>query len=72
MPFYDLKCDKCEKEFNVMAKMSEREDKLIKCPECGNNELSAVFNSVNIIQSRKSSDAPVCPNMDRCGGCRGF
>lgn len=70
MPFYDLKCDKCEEEFNIMAKMIEREEKLIKCPKCGSNELSTVFKSVNIVQSRKSN-APACPNIHKCGGCCG-
>ena len=70
MPFYDLKCDKCEEEFNIMAKMSEREQKLIKCPKCGNNELSTVYKSVNIVQSRKN-EAPACPNAHKCGGCCG-
>lgn len=68
MPFYDLKCKECGEEFNVMAKMSEREGKLIKCPGCGSAELEAVFSSVNIIQSRKS-EAPACPNAHVCNGC---
>lgn len=34
MPFYDLKCPKCGSEFNVMAKMSERENNQINCPDC--------------------------------------
>jgi len=68
MPFYDLKCSKCGHEFNVMAKMSERSEKLIKCPECGSNELEAVFKNVNIVQSRKSEGGE-CPNIHRCGGC---
>lgn len=67
MPFYDLKCKKCGEEFNVMAKMSERDQKTIKCPKCSNNELETVFKSVNIVQSRKSSDAPACPNAHVCG-----
>jgi putative FmdB family regulatory protein len=69
MPFYDLKC-KCGHEFNVMAKMSDREHKLIQCPECGNNELETVYKSVNIVQSRKSG-AQDCPNAHKCGGCCG-
>lgn len=68
MPFYDLKCSKCEKEFNIMASMSQREKKEIKCPECGSNELETVFKNLNVIQSRKSSPAE-CPNRHVCGGC---
>lgn len=68
MPFYDLKCAKCNEEFNVKASISERENKLIECPRCGSKELDPVFKNVNIIKSR-NSDAPRCPNIDACGGC---
>lgn len=71
MPFYDLKCKNCEEEFNIMAKMSDRDQKLIKCPKCGSVELETVFKNVNIVQSRKSSDGPACPNAHVCGGCCG-
>jgi putative FmdB family regulatory protein len=71
MPFYDLRCTACSEEFNVMAKMSEREQKLIKCPKCGSTELEAVFSNVNIVQSRKTPEMPACPNAHKCNGCCG-
>jgi len=67
MPFYDLKCE-CGEVFNIRASMSERENKLIKCPKCGSNNLEAVFTGVNIVRDRKSA-AVECPNYHRCGGC---
>lgn len=71
MPFYDLKCG-CGEVFNIMASMSDRENKRIRCPKCGSNELEAVFLNFNIIQSRKSSSNE-CPNAHRCGSscCHG-
>lgn len=71
MPFYDLKCG-CGEEFNIMASMSDRENKRISCPKCGSNELEAVFLNFNIIQSRKSVSNE-CPNAHRCGSncCHG-
>jgi len=70
MPFYDLKCKNCGKEFNIMAKMSERENKLVKCPDCGDSELETIYKSVNVVQSRKP-EAPACPNAHICGAnCR--
>lgn len=66
MPFYDLKCS-CGEEFNIMASMSDRENKRIKCPKCGSTELEAVFTNVNIVQPKKSGAAE-CPNYHRCGG----
>ncbi len=65
MPFYDLKCG-CGEVFNIMASMSDRENKKILCPKCGSNELEADFLNFNIIQSRKSSGNE-CPNAHRCG-----
>ncbi len=72
MPFYDLKC-KCGEEFNIMASMSDRENKRIKCPKCGSSDkLEAIFSKVNIVQSRKSASSE-CPNAHVCGGncCHG-
>lgn len=70
MPFYDLKCSKCNNEFNIMAKMSERENNQIRCPQCGSYDLEAIFKNVNIIQSKKSNSGE-CPNKHVCGGCCG-
>lgn len=71
MPFYDLKCG-CGAEFNAMASMSDRENKRIRCPKCGSNDLKTVFSNVNIVQTRKSG-ANECPNAHRCGSncCHG-
>ncbi len=67
MPFYDLKCPECGSEFNIMARMSERENNQINCPQCGNNHLETVFKNINIIQSRKERAAE-CPHSHICGG----
>ncbi|TYQ15307.1 UNVERIFIED_CONTAM: putative FmdB family regulatory protein [Acetivibrio alkalicellulosi] len=68
MPFYDLKCKKCGNEFNIMAKMSDRSENLIKCPVCANNILEPIFKNVNIIKSKNSTNND-CPNIHKCGGC---
>jgi len=69
MPFYDLKCS-CGEVFNVMASMSDRENKRIRCPKCGSDQLEAVYTNVNIVRSAKSSHDE-CQNAHRCGsgGC---
>lgn len=69
MPSYDLKCQ-CGNEFNVSAKMSDRENKLIQCPVCGSKDLQAVFKSIGIIHSRKSPERAACANAHVCGGCQ--
>jgi putative FmdB family regulatory protein len=68
MPFYDFKCANCSADFEIMAKMSQKEDKSIKCPECGSTNLSTLYGSFNVIQT-KNNDAPSCPHIDKCGGC---
>jgi len=74
MPFYDFRCE-CGNEFNVMARMSELEDRTIECPDCGSNDLQRVYGSINVISSlsRNASAAGgfECPNAHVCGAhCR--
>ena len=72
MPFYDFRCA-CGNEFNVMARMRELEERTIECPECGSNELSRVYGSINVsvIAAPGKKDAPACPNERICGSrCR--
>jgi len=35
MPFYDLCCPKCGKEYNIPATIAEKTEKRIPCPDCG-------------------------------------
>lgn len=69
MPFYDMRCKECGEEFNVMSKMSDMEQKRIKCPKCGNNELERVFGNINVIRSGSKDIPDACPNAHKCGGC---
>lgn len=71
LPFYDLKCSKCLKEFNIKASIKEKEEKQIKCPFCGSQELETIFSGINIITSKKN-EHPACPNAGSCGGCCGI
>ena len=68
MPFYDLHCPVCDKDYNIYASMSDKAEKRIACPECGSHDLETVFKgSPAFIKSRK---APECPNKHICGaGC---
>ena len=68
MPFYDLHCAECDKEFNILASVSAKLDKLIECPECGSRELKTVYKGAPTYI--KSSKMPECPNISACRGCR--
>ena len=65
MPFYDFRCE-CGNEFNIMARMSELENKTIECPDCGSNDLQRVYGNINLVSSLKSKE-PQCPNAHICG-----
>ena len=69
MPFYDLRCAECDKEFNIAAKISEKSEKRIPCPECGSFELETVYKGAPAYI--KGSKTPECPNSRACGssGC---
>lgn len=71
MPFYDLSCTDCNKEFNVSASISDRTEKRIACPECGSNNLKAVFKSANLFIKMGKEKESECPNRHICGsGCQ--
>ena len=69
MPYYDLYCPSCDKEYNIAAKMSDKIAKTIACPDCGSVELETVFKTAPAyIKSMKQAE---CPNRHVCGaGCR--
>jgi len=68
MPYYDLHCPKCDKEFNILASIADKTAKRIKCPECGSIDLKTVYKGAPAyIKGAKTSE---CPNRHVCGdGC---
>ena len=69
MPFYDLKCPSCDKEYNISASIADKIEKRVACPDCGSFELETVYKSgPAYIKNRKNND---CPNSHSCGtACR--
>ena len=45
MPTYDMRCNKCSYELEVVHKMSEPHP--VTCPECHSDELKQVITSLN-------------------------
>jgi len=69
MPFYDLSCPRCDKEYNIMASMKDKMEKRIPCPDCGSFDLITVYSGAPAYI--KAASAPACPNSHVCGaGCR--
>jgi len=67
MPFYDMKCKKCEFEFNVMATIEEKENKLIPCPGCGSKDLERVYTKSNISVKSRAAEATENCKCCSCG-----
>ena len=65
MPFYDFRCD-CGNEFNIMARMSDLDDKSIECPDCGSNNLQRIYGNINVLHSTTHKEFE-CPNAHICG-----
>ncbi|MCL2044845.1 MAG: hypothetical protein FWG88_00475 [Oscillospiraceae bacterium] len=43
MPYYDLRCPHCEKEYVINATITEKTEKTIACPDCKSTDLKTVF-----------------------------
>jgi len=72
MPFYDLYCANCDKEFNIMASMADKTNRRIPCPGCGSTDLETVYNSAPAFIKGGKETVPMCPNSRTCGSgnCR--
>ena len=67
MPFYDLHCVACDKDFNISATIAEKANKKICCPECGSNKMETIYRPVSVHVKKK--EAAACPHSQMCGGC---
>ena len=67
MPFYDLYCAKCEKEFNIMASMADKTERRIPCPDCGSTDMETVYRSAPAYIKSAGDNMPSCPNINACG-----
>lgn len=65
MPYYDLRCPSCDKEYNILASVSQKTEKRVPCPDCGSCELVTVYKAAPAYI--KSSKEPRCPNRKICG-----
>ena len=67
MPFYDLRCTSCDRDFNIMASMSDKAERRIPCPECGSMEMTTVYKSAPYYIKGRGDTPAVCPNSRACG-----
>lgn len=55
MPAYDFKCDSCGNKFTVRVAIQERKN--VKCPQCGQGQLTQLLTGINILGARSNSCA---------------
>jgi len=67
MPFYDLYCKSCDMEFNIMASMADKTERLIPCPECGSTDMDTVYRSAPAYIKSGGDAMPACANSRACG-----
>ena len=54
MPRYEFMCESCKKGFEVTLTFSERATAKVKCPQCGNRNVTPQLTSFTAKTSRKS------------------
>ena len=67
MPFYDLRCSNCEKEFNIRVTMEEKTKRRIPCPECGSTDMKTVYKSAPFYIKSGGNAVQECPSSSTCG-----
>jgi len=72
VPFYDLRCNSCNKESNIKATMAEKTENRIPCPECGSTDMVTVYKSAPAFIKSSGDNIQGCPSGASCGnaGCR--
>lgn len=65
MPFYDYKCNKCGKKFEVLHGMGAKPSG-IKCEFCGAEDISRVYYPT---VSNSEGGAQSTSNRSGCGSC---
>ena len=72
MPFYDLYCASCDKEYNIRATMAEKTERSIPCPDCGSTDMETIYKSAPAYIKNSGDSMPACPSSSSCGnaGCR--
>lgn len=70
MPIYEYQCQKCQSNFEYLAKsMGQTQDK-VPCPECGSTRTAKKFSTFAVGSANTSSKELPCQQAGACG-CRG-
>ncbi|MEO0009313.1 MAG: zinc ribbon domain-containing protein [candidate division WOR-3 bacterium] len=65
MPVYEFCCDECEKKFDIVATLQEKEAGLKPvCPHCGSSSVHQVFGRFTVIGGSKDDTDIDLPDVD--------
>jgi putative FmdB family regulatory protein len=71
MPLYEYRCDKCNKPFEMLRRMSEA-DTGVDCPACHSKRVTRQFSSFAAVGSSGGSSMEAACAKPGCGAPRGF
>ena len=65
MPIYDYKCRECGKVSEVLLRTAD--DRSIRCPDCGSNNLERLISASRMIAAdSRSPGSTCCGRAERC------
>ena len=67
MPYYDLRCTSCDKEWEIKASIEDKTNRIIPCPQCGSTDLETVYSSAPYFIRGGGPPMPSCPSSSSCG-----
>ncbi|HOX28553.1 MAG TPA: zinc ribbon domain-containing protein [bacterium] len=68
MAYFDYYCDKCEKQFEIQAPISD-DRKWVKCPDCEGKNVRRVYSSI-VVPKKSSGSSGGSHGGGSCASCR--
>jgi len=69
MPIYEYFCQDCEKKFDIMVSVSEKEKGLkVKCPACGSSKTIQMLGSFFSFSKGQGRNSGGCCGSSGCCG----
>ncbi len=66
MPVYEYQCENCNKVFEIIASIKEKDKGLeVSCPECKSLKVFQIFRKINIVTSSKVESDDFGPDLDK-------
>jgi len=54
MPIYVFHCDDCNRDFELLMRISLFDPNKVMCEHCGSKKVSQIISHINVITSKKS------------------